>query len=124
MKVVNDVIFLKLCTIFSSIIDAAAIAKHWIIIDRINCKSPASDLLIETALTKTTSRPTIVVIDSPKRLQNFKGPKGDGQIGEKTQKCLDQLESAKKVGIPLGVDDPLPSAPPMNQFYDVVDFLE
>lgn len=87
LGVINNVIFLKLCTIFTSIIDAAAIAKNWIVIDRVNSKSPASDLLIEAALAKTSNRPIIIVVDSLKRLQNFRGPTGTESIAL-SRNCL------------------------------------
>ena len=46
----NDVLFHKLKTIFASVLDAAAVAENWIVIDRTNAKSPAAELLIEAAM--------------------------------------------------------------------------
>ena len=57
LGVINDVIFLKLVTIFSSILDASEIANNYIVIDRTAAKSPAADVLIEAALASTTARP-------------------------------------------------------------------
>ena len=81
LEVINDVIFLKLVTIFSAVLDAAAIANNWIVIDRTSAKSPAAEVLIEAALKQTTSRPTILVVDSYDRLRNFKGERGGGGLG-------------------------------------------
>ena len=57
LGVINDVIFLKLVTIFSSILDASEIANNYIVIDRTDSKSPAADILIEAAMASTTARP-------------------------------------------------------------------
>lgn len=81
LEVINDVIFLKLVTIFSAVLDAAAIANNWIVIDRTSAKSPAAEVLIEAALKQTTSRPTILVVDSYDRLRNFKGKRAGGEGG-------------------------------------------
>ena len=53
------------------VLDAAEIAKNWIVIDRVNAKSPAAELLIEAAMAQTTARPTVLVVDSYTRLKNF-----------------------------------------------------
>ena len=52
LGIINDILFLKLKTIMASIIDACAIACNCIVIDRVNAKSPAAELLIEVALAK------------------------------------------------------------------------
>jgi len=68
LGIVNDVLFLKLKTVFASVLDAAQIAKNWIVIDRINAKSPAAELLFEAAMSMTSATPKVVVIDSMCRL--------------------------------------------------------
>ena len=55
LNVINDVIYLKLVTIFCSVLDASEIADNVIVVDRINAKSPAAELLIEAALAATTA---------------------------------------------------------------------
>ena len=121
LGVVNDVIFLKLQTIFVSVIDAASIAKNWIIIDRVNAKSPAAELLIESAMAQTTARPTVIVIDSYTRLQNFKGKDGKGQLCKATKACMDSMELARKGGVPLGTDD-APAMASIDIFYSVDEY--
>ena len=142
LKVINDVLFLKMVTIFAAVLDAAEIQKNWIMVDRINSKSPAAEartpspptpiiphpspsplpalartlvpssrlrarcaapcpqLLIEAALAATTSRPTIVVIDSFQRLKNFTRPE--------TIECVKQFKNLSKSHTqPFMTDTPL-----------------
>ena len=125
LKVINNVIYLKLITIFCSLLEAAATAGWWILVDRTSSKSPAADLLIEAAMAATADPPPVVVIDSLQRLRNFTGEKGDGDIGAETQKCLDDLERMKapKNCQPLGSDDPVGNTA-IHQFYDPEEFQE
>ena len=125
LKVINNVIYLKLITIFCSLLEAAATAGWWILVDRTSSKSPAADLLIEAAMAATANPPPVVVIDSLQRLRNFTGEKGDGDIGAETQKCLDDLERMKapKNCQPLGSDDPVGNTA-IHQFYDPEEFQE
>ena len=124
LEVINDVIFLKLITIFVSVIEAADIANNYIIIDRISSKSPAAELLIEGALQKTTSRPVVLVVDSISRLTtHFKGEAGTGPLVPQTKYCVDTLRKIQKIGISLGTDD-APSSLDIMQFYNVDDFTD
>ena len=126
LGVINSVIWVKLCTIFAAILDAAAVAENWIIVDRTAAKSPAADLLIEAAMEQTFSRPTILNIDSLLRLQNFKGQDGKGALAEATQAQIDKFNLIRKVRGPktlFGVEDE-PGCASINQFYDVMDFME
>ena len=120
-EVINDVIFLKLKTLFSFVLDAAKIANFWLVVDRVNAPSPAAELLIEAALVQTTSRPTILVIDSYDRLKKFTGPNGDGELSPETQKCLDKLKLVQAESVLLGSDVPPPEKA-ISQFYDILDF--
>jgi len=123
LGVINNVLFLKLVTIFASVLDSADIANNWILIDRTSSKSPAAELLIEAAMVQTASRPTILVIDSLDRLKkNFRGEGGDGEIHSTTAACIERLEQARKRGVPLGTDD-LPEQASFNQFYSVDEFM-
>lgn len=107
LDILNDVLLLKLITVFTAVIDAAKIAGNWIIIDRINAKSPAAEWLIEAAKTKTTMDPEIFVIDSLKRLRNFTSPEA--------RECEKVLDLIKEKG---------DSCPSINQFYDVNAFKD
>jgi len=126
LDLINNVMFGKLVTIFASVLDAAAInakCPNWLIVDRINAKSPAAELLIEAALAQTSSRPTILVIDALDRLQNFKGESGTNVVGKPTQDCINAFEKVKKGGIPLGTDDP-PGCCTVDSFYNYVDYMD
>ena len=107
---INSVLWVKLCTIFSAILDAAAVAENWIVIDRTAAKSPAADLLIEAAMSQTPSRPPILVIDALTRLQNFKGPTGSGALAEATKANIEKLEAIKAGLRPWQVERPLRSS--------------
>jgi len=115
MNVINDVLFLKLKTIFASVLDAAEIANNWIVIDRVNSKSPAAELLIEAAMAQTTSKPKVVVIDSLSRLKNFTCPQA--------RACERDLAKIKKGGAPFGTDSPITQAF-VSEFYPATDFME
>lgn len=127
LGVVNDVILTKLKTIFASVLDASAInpkSPNWLIIDRLNAKSPAAELLIEVAQTQTTSRPTIIVIDALDRLENFTGEDGSQPLAKATRACLDAIEDVRKGGVPLGTDD-TPGCVTVDEFYDVTaDYMD
>merc|ERR1719181_461568 len=43
MSVINSVLWVKLCTIFVAILDAACTANNWIVIDRTKSKSPSAE---------------------------------------------------------------------------------
>ena len=120
---INEAIFSKLVTIFCSVLDASEIANNYIVVDRINAKSPAAELLIEAALKATASRPTIVVIDSTRRLHNFRGETGDGPLSERAQACLDKFAVVKKSAVQLGTDAPV-CCHSVSQLYDVENFME
>ena len=108
LEVINDVILLKLVTLFSNILDACVTANWWLVIDRTSSKSPAAELLIELAMAQTGARPTILCIDSTSRLaDNFCGENGDASVVPTAQACLDRLEKVKAIGLPLGSDDAL-----------------
>jgi hypothetical protein len=122
LAVINDVLFLKLVTIFSSILDSAVIAENWLLIDRTGAKSPAADVLLEASMIATTSRPQTMVIDSLKRLKIFRGEAGDEPLHPKTQECVDKLKQIKGGAVPFGTDQE-PSTVVISQFYDPNDFM-
>merc|ERR1740138_1133756 len=93
LGVINDVLFLKMKTVFASVIDKADIANDYIVIDRTSSKSPAAEYLIEMAMEQTQMRPTIVIVDSKDRLENFT------KAGcKEAQSCLDQMEKVREAG--------------------------
>ena len=122
LRVINDVIYLKLKTIYAAVLDTAAVGGHWLLLDRIAAKSPSAELLIEAALDQTSARPTILAIDDLSRLQNFKGPNGDGPLGENTQKCLNSLTKAREGGVPFPAAKKDVPVGTIGQFYDVSRF--
>lgn len=124
MEVINDVIFLKLITIFVSVLEGAMINNNYIVIDRTANKSASAELLIEMALAKTSVKPVVLVIDSFNRLtKNFKGQDGNGPLSEQTKKCIDTMRAVQKLGIALASDD-APKTTDIFGFYDVEDFKD
>jgi hypothetical protein len=125
LKIINEVMFTKLVTVFASVLDASAISSktpNWLVVDRISSCSPAAELLLEAAMKLTESRPPIVVIDSFDRLKKFTGQDGEG-LGEITQSCIDKCQLVKQGAVPLGVDD-APQAQIVEQFYEEDDFMD
>ena len=96
-------------------LDAAEIAKNWIVVDRTSAKSPAAELLIEAAMAQTTARPTVVVVDSIRRLKSFTCPEASA--------CIEKLNKIKKVGAAFGTDAPI-GQEVISQFYDYKDFMD
>lgn len=119
----SPVLWTKLSAVFAAILDAAAVAHNWIVIDRTSAKLPASDLLIEAALMQTRSRPPILVIDSQARLKSFRGPSGKGELVEATASCCAKLKAIKACGVIFGTDEACGCAT-INQFYNVDDFVD
>ena len=117
LMVINEVVFLKLKTIFASVLDAADIADNWIVIDRVNGKSPAADLLIESAKDQSESTPTVVVIDSFSRLKNF--------TCDEAKECIEKMKTVRNAGCDYAVDASPPTAPaPVKRFYQTADFAD
>ena len=115
LDVVRNVLFLKLTTVFANVLEAASIAKNWIVVDRVNAKSPAAELLIEASMSQTTARPTILVVDAISRLKKFTCPEA--------KECIETLKSVKALGGTFGTDDAVGEAV-VNQFYDHNNFLD
>ena len=68
---VNELLFQRLLTIFSAVLDAACLSNNWIVIDRTNIRgsSPTGEYLLELAIAQTTQRPVVIVIDSLNRFR-------------------------------------------------------
>lgn len=122
LNTINEVLFLRLVTIFSSILDSAVIMDNWILIDRTGSKSPAADVLVEAAMMSTTARPQIVVIDSLQRLQQFRGERRDAPLQAKTAECIRTFLAIKNGAAVLGTDDQ-PTTVMVQQLYDANDFM-
>lgn len=122
LTVINDVIFLKMTSIFSNVLDAAELADMWLIIDRVNAKSPAAELLIEAALSRTTARPKIIVIDAYSRLLNFTGENGNGELSVITQQSIESLEFIAAGGVLVGTDA-APDRRAIGQFYSADEYM-
>ena len=81
-KVVNVMLFQRLITIFSAVLDAAAMSNNWVLVDRTNGSgSSTAELLLELAMYQTTQRPVIIVIDSIERLERFTSDAAADQVG-------------------------------------------
>ena len=84
---INNIIFTKLKEVFAALLDAATLAGNWIIVDRTDGSGSATaELLLEMALERGSSRPTILVIDSLERL-------GSAREGFRALKVLRQLKT-------------------------------
>ena len=124
LAVINDVLFLKLVTVFCSILDASDIAEEqWLLVDRTSAKSPAADVLIEAAMMSTQSRPEVLVIDSIKRLKLFRGESGaDPSLHPTTVEFVEKLKFIRSGGVPFGTDQE-PDQKVVGQFYEPQDFM-
>jgi len=71
--VINSLIFQRLLTIFSAVLDAASLSNNWILINRVNSQGSSStgELMLELAMQQTSQRPVVVVIESFNRLQRY-----------------------------------------------------
>ena len=82
---INNLIYTKLTQVFAALLDAAALAGSWVIVDRTNGQGSATaEILLELALERGASRPVIVAIDSLERL-------GKARAGRRSHQMLKQL---------------------------------
>ena len=83
----NNLIYDKLKDTFCALLDAAAVAGSWVVVDRTRGGgSAAAELLIEQALCRGAQRPIIVAIDSLERL-------GKARKGSQSHAMVQQLSS-------------------------------
>ena len=71
---INQLIFQRMITTMAAVLDAAALSNNWILIDRTtnrSAKSATAELLLELAMEQTDQRPTVLVIDTLERLQQY-----------------------------------------------------
>ena len=66
-------------------------------------------------MAQTTARPTVVVVDSIRRLKSFTCPEASA--------CIEKLNKIKKVGAAFGTDAPI-GQEVISQFYDYKDFMD
>ena len=80
LDLINNVMFGKLVTIFASVLDAAAInakCPNWLIVDRINAKSPAAgehavlSMALSMALSTREADGSRGVIEGSTALEHF-----------------------------------------------------
>ena len=115
LSLVNNVLFQKLTTIFSAVVDSAAMSNNWIVVDRTTSKSPAAELLLEAALAQTTQRPTVLVIDRVERFHNF--------TSEQTTRHLEHLATLRQGAQPFGADAS-PDVETLDRFNNWRDFMD
>jgi hypothetical protein len=84
--VINQLIFQRLLTIFSAILDAASLSNNWIIINRASPtgSSATAEFMLEIAMQQTSQRPTVIVIESLARLRRFTNEDAANQINSLT----------------------------------------
>jgi len=80
--VINQLIFQRLLTIFSAVLDAASLSNNWIIINRANPagSSATAEFMLELAMQQTSQRPVVIVIESLNRLRRFTNEDAENQI--------------------------------------------
>jgi len=82
---INNLIFMKLKAVFAAMLDAATLAGSWVVVDRTDGSGSATaELLLEMAIERGTSKPTVLVIDSLERL-------GSSREGSRSRKVMAQL---------------------------------
>ena len=89
---INQLIFQRMITTMAAVLDAAALSNNWILIDRTtnrSAKSATAELLLELAMEQTDQRPTVLVIDTLERLQQYTSEKAKQQL-----QLLASLDSA------------------------------
>uniref|UniRef100_A0A7S3X487 SMODS and SLOG-associating 2TM effector domain-containing protein n=3 Tax=Emiliania huxleyi TaxID=2903 RepID=A0A7S3X487_EMIHU len=114
--VVNELLFQRLVTVYTAMIEANAFANNWIVIDRVIGKSPTADLLLELAMGRTTTTPTIIVIDTLERLFNFESPGAESQWAS--------LEQLVQMSSTIGAVGEGRATKAMQFMYTPSDFLD
>ena len=92
----DSYVFNKLISIYVAVIEAAALADDWILVDRSReDHSPTAELLLELALEKTNARPSILCIDCVERFL-------DREHCQSTAQSLLVLEALQQIANPEG----------------------
>ena len=58
-SLINTLVFQKLITIMSSVVDACAMSNNSLVVNRLDGASATADLMLEFALERTAARPTV-----------------------------------------------------------------
>eukprot|EP00929_Paragymnodinium_shiwhaense_P115629 TRINITY_DN8460_c0_g2_i4.p1 TRINITY_DN8460_c0_g2~~TRINITY_DN8460_c0_g2_i4.p1 ORF type:complete len:726 (+),score=122.27 TRINITY_DN8460_c0_g2_i4:95-2272(+) len=103
-------------TVFAALVDASEKSNNWIVVDRTrpDGSSATAELLLELALRKTPSSPTVLVIEKKSRLREYQGDHSKRQLEQ-----LARIESGAKI---QGTDDAKYTAE-MSSLYDAIEFL-
>ena len=115
LSLINQLIFQKLITIMSSVVDACAMSNSWLLINRCASQSATAELLLELAMERTAQRPTIIVLDSFDRLQQF--------TSEASRRHAEALRGLQSQATPLGPDDPCKTCDSGAWPYSAQDFV-
>lgn len=93
--VINQLIFQRLLTIFSAVLDAASLSNNWIFVNRANPagSSATGQFMLELAMQQTSQRPIVIVIESLGRIRSF--------YNEDAVKQVASLENLQRKGKPL-----------------------
>ncbi|GMH70018.1 hypothetical protein TrST_g14150 [Triparma strigata] len=93
--VINQLIFQRLLTIFSAVLDAASLSNNWIFINRANPagSSATGQYMLELAMQQTSQRPVVIVIESLGRIRTF--------FNDDAVKQVASLDALSKKGVPL-----------------------
>ena len=112
---IDKVIFNRLVRVVEAILDAAKLSNIWIVFDRSTpqAASPTAELVLETALKKCISPPTIVVMDS---LHRFNAFRPTFEVNEQLMHVHELLCAAKNA------DDGYPTIKESPTMYTVEDF--
>jgi len=97
--VINQLIFQRLLTIFSAVLDAASLSNNWILINRASStgSSATAELMLELAMEQTSQRPVIIVVESFNRLRRFTNDDAKEQIA--------LLEKLREISEPITAYD-------------------
>ena len=125
LAMINQLIFQRMITTMAAVLDAAALSNNWILIDRTtnrSAKSATAELLLELAMEQTDQRPTVLVIDTLERLQQY--------TSEKAKQQLQLLASLDSASFSPGECEDLAGVSPVewpyapNEYLDPADFYD
>eukprot|EP00937_MAST-01D_sp_MAST-1D-sp2_P006409 g6409.t1 len=71
LDMVNQLLFQKLVTVYTAVLDAAAMSNNWIVFDRTKSatSSATAELLVDLAMQHVSQAPVVLAIDSFERLE-------------------------------------------------------
>jgi len=119
LELINTLIFQKMISTMAAVLDAACLSNNWILIDRTSnrsAKSATAELLLELAMEQTDQRPTVLVIDTVERLEEFD-----------SVAAREQLELLRRLGrsaMPIGDYEENATAEPVEWPYVPSEYLD